>query len=184
MQFSLFLVFLGDFDSSGAPVVGLWYGHLDMTCRTELFPPQPLLYTLQRDRKRVSHHFPFLCESGIYRTQMETSKFYFIVKDALSRTEKYFVWFCYFNLNKILLPPLAALRYFEVKNSLSSFVFLLVSLFVFSVCVLPLCGRCVCTAGLWCRRLLDSSRYDRSDTQCRHHSATQRLELTVVLWLR
>lgn len=177
-------MFLGDFDSSGAPVDGLWYGHLDMTCRTELFPPQPLLYTLQRDRKRVSHHFYVNLE--FTEPKWKPQNFIFLLKMLQVKFWMYFVWYCYFNLNEILLPPLTALCYVAVKNSLSSFVFLLVSLFVFSVCVcvLPLCGRCVCTAGLWCRRLLDSSHYDRSDTQCRHHSATQRLELTVVLWLR
>lgn len=41
------------------------------------------------------------------------------------------------------------------------------------VCVLPLYERCVCNAALWCRRLLDSSRCDRSDTHCLHRSATQ-----------
>lgn len=51
---------------------------------------------------------------------------------------------------------------------------------LYSVCVLPLCGRCVCTAALRCRRLLDSSRYDRSDTHCPHRSATQTLYFSFV----
>lgn len=33
-----------------------------MTCRAEVFPPQPFLYTLQTDTKRVSHYFTFLRE--------------------------------------------------------------------------------------------------------------------------
>lgn len=42
---------LGDFDMSGAPEDGLRYGHLEVTGRTELFPPQPLLDTLRRQTK-------------------------------------------------------------------------------------------------------------------------------------
>lgn len=65
LPFPVSLTALWDFDPSGAPVDGLWHGHLDVTRWTALFSPQPFFDALHRDTHTVSQYFPILCATVI-----------------------------------------------------------------------------------------------------------------------